>query len=136
MNKNFITYFLITLTITVWVIVFFRIFNQEDTVIIPTKRELRQTMARKDTLLLNYRNPFQKAKKVVVIAKKKMIRDSVLPPSFSYKGLIKSKKGVFLLINDTILRPKDKIQNYTIAKIHNDSIQVRKGINAYTIKRL
>lgn len=115
---------------------FFRIFNREDTVIIPYRGELRQTIASTDTLLLNYRNPFQKAKKVVVITKKKMIRDSVLPPSFSYKGLIKSKKGVFLLINDTILQPKDKIQNYTIAKIHNDSIQVRKGINAYTIKRL
>lgn len=135
MSKHIITYFLIAVTITVWVIVFFRIFSRENKVVIEPKREQHRTVASKDTLLLNYRNPFQKAKKTVVITKKRVIRNPILPPSFLYKGLINSKKGVFLLINDTILRPNDKIQNYTITKIYNDSIRVRKGRLEFIIRR-
>lgn len=135
MKKNFITLFLVIVTLTVWFIVFYRLFSREDEVIITSKTEHRQNVVKKDSLLLNYRDPFR-VKKVMIATKKIAIKEAITPPSFSFKGVIKSKKGVFLIINDTLIRPRDKIGTYTVMKIYNDSIKVRKGTQAHTIKRI
>lgn len=135
MKKNFFTLFLVFVTLTIWFIVFYRIFSREEKVVISSKTEHRQKMVKKDSLILNYRDPFR-VKKVVIASKKVAIKEAIITPSFTFKGVIKSKKGVFLMINDTLICPRDKIGIYTVTKIYNDSIKVRKGTQTHTIKRI
>lgn len=138
MKKNFVTAFLVIVTLSVWLAVFYRIFNREEKVVIHPDRTVRKEVLRKDTLLLNYRNPFRGAvvSKKSITAVKPPTNEIEPPPTFAYKGTIKSHKGLFLMINDTILRPKDKINRYTITKIYKDSILVRKGNQTFTIRKI
>lgn len=135
MKKNFITLFLVIVTLTVWFIVFYRLFSREDEVIITSKTEHRQNVVKKDSLLLNYRDPFS-VKKVAIAPKRTIIKEIITPPTFTFKGVIKSKKGTFLMINDTLISYRDKIGSYTVTKIYNDSIKVRKGTQTHTIRRI
>lgn len=135
MKKNFITLFLVVVTLTVWFIVFYRLFSREDDVIVTSKTEHRQMVVKKDSLLLNYRDPFR-VKKVAIAPKRTIIKEIITSPTFTFKGVIKSKKGIFLMIDDTLIRPRDKIGSYTVTKIYNDSIKVRKGTQTHTIKRI
>lgn len=135
MKKNFITLFLVIVTLTVWFIVFYRLFSREDDVIVTSKTEHRQMVVKKDSLLLNYRDPFR-VKKVAIAPKRTIIKEIITPPTFTFKGVIKSKKGTFLMINDTLISYRDKIGSYTVTKIYNDSIKVRKENKTFIIKRL
>ncbi|MEG0499701.1 MAG: hypothetical protein RR550_01095 [Rikenellaceae bacterium] len=134
MKKNFVVLFLVVVTLSVWFTVFYRLFNRGEEVVTVTKKSPHQGIFSEDILQLNYRDPFR-YKKVVVAPKKVVIKDVVTLPSFTYKGMIKSKKGVFLIINDTLVRPRDKIGTYTITKIYRDSIKVKKGTHTHTIRR-
>lgn len=135
MKKNFITAFLSILTLTIWLIVFYRVFNRNNKVITVTEESVKNNVVSRDTLLLNYRDPF--VRNIVKLSSKKTsVTEIITPPTFIYKGLIKSRRGTLLIINDTLIYSKDRIDNYRVVKIYKDSIIVKKGGQTHTITRM
>lgn len=135
MKKNFITAFLSILTLTIWLIVFYRVFNRNNKVITVTEESVKNNVVSRDTLLLNYRDPF--IRNIVKLpSKKTSVTEIITPPTFIYKGLIKSRRGTLLIINDTLIYSKDRIDNYRVVKIYKDSIIVKKGGQTHTITRI
>ena len=52
----------------------------------------------------------------------------------SLKGIIYSEKGAIAIINDEVLKEGDSIGEYTVIKIEEKSVVLKKGNEGFTLK--
>lgn len=98
----------------------------------------------KDTLCLNYRDPFlgNLPKKPIIQAgigsRTSPVAIDVPPPSFRFAGKIrKGKKSSLVIVSETETRlfaiTTHSIEGYRIVKIYNDSLLVSKGKKTFRL---
>lgn len=149
LKKKGTLWMLLVVATGIWGVIVVRLINLTDAPRLTSVEPIRhedEMSGLKDTLLLNYRDPFLGSIPVKVISRGKKREPRVLvspmeelAPSFILLGKIQKGEKDFLLVEsggeNRLITPTDKIDGFTIKKVYTDSIIVCKGKNKYTIQR-
>lgn len=142
MKKNIVTGFLAFAVLSIWCIIFYRLFgSSEDIEKISQKPKVTVTKKSTAKLSLRYSDPF-KIKKV--IAKKRTIISKPIiveqPPAFRYKGLISGTNSKLVIIENNqrqeLIELKDSLLGFKIISINNDSVVVQRKRTKYKIAKI
>lgn len=150
MKTPLLKYILLTLVIVIWSVVFYRIYDGVTTPreTLPPKEHQKPVKVIRDSLLLNYRNPFaiNTVLPPKIQAPLRAIRQPRTPPKQSkhpssldanYLGRVIRDRRVYSILEfqtgQFLLQKGDTMQGVKIIGIFEDSLKVRSSESDYTI---
>lgn len=139
---------LLVVAVFVWGLILYRVvvYSRGGNIVQTAKKHYTSpAVEQKDTLLLNYRDPFlgtTVVKTVKAVRKspgKPLPPEDPTPPAFRFAGKMKKGKQTCLIIvtgNEARLIPvrEKKIGDFYIDRIYDDSLQVSKGKKRYILR--
>ena len=134
-NNNFTKIFLVFLVVTVWGIVFYRLFSSsENKVVVSHIPKVIVSEKKEVGLLFNYKDPFKIAPKKITIVEN---ITPETPPTFRYKGLIEGKKCKLVIVENRgfseIIELRDSLLGFRVLSVNNDSLVVRQRVKRYNL---
>ncbi|MGV8094879.1 MAG: hypothetical protein AB2L24_23755 [Mangrovibacterium sp.] len=146
MKNKTATYALLVLSVVIWGIIAWKVFSTFNHKTQEKKADIRMIPAqKKDTilLLLNYRDPFL-GKLSGNNPREDTTRNHVqhMPvieviPDFKYKGMITVGGKISVLINkggeEMVVSPQDNIGEFSIIKVNNEELIVRRKGRSYNL---